>query len=223
MPCAICNSSIVVASCIKCGVETCGSHTIYCHDCRKAVCKRHAHISEGGPRFCFDCFEARSQGGEDGNPGASPEQAEEAGESTSFAALVGDDESTYTPEGTKKKNELADDRPILGSSGYQAPSKKAWAAAYFLFGASAVFFAIRNPGIMEITWPFGAGTIEYDEGQRAMIQDSNSLRNSSSVSNLSLFAAVPIFVLGWSLILAYVFGAFIIVKSILGGVIRDRF
>jgi hypothetical protein len=223
MPCAICNSSIVVASCIKCGVETCGSHTIYCHDCRKAVCKRHAHINEGGPRFCFDCFEARSQGGEDGDLGASPLQTEEGGESTSFAALVGDDEKTYTPEGVKKKKKPTDDRPILKSSGYQSPSKKAWAAAYFLFGASGVFFAIRNPGIMEITWPFGAGSIEFDEGQVAVSGGTSTLWSSNSMSNLNLFTAIPVFLLGWSLILAYAFGAFVIVKSILGGVIRDRF
>lgn len=102
---------------------------------------------------------------------------------------------------------LDPNRPLKARSGYDPPSRTAYLLAFLAFTVVGFFLWIRVPVIKEIIWPFDVGGIDYDSNQEAVIQDTNRLRNTSNITNLNVLVVIPLFVLGWGLLLAYVLGA----------------
>lgn len=105
-------------------------------------------------------------------------------------------------------------RPILTQSGYQAPSKLAYLAAFIFFGIAGIFFVNSSPRVQDMMFPFDLGGIEYDENMRPVDQDTNALRNSSNISNFSLMRDLPLFILTWAIVLVYIWGAFLVIKEV---------
>ncbi len=109
---------------------------------------------------------------------------------------------------------IDDNRPILGQSGHQPPSKKAYLAAFCLFGlAAAIFFTIL-PGFRSVLFPGQSTTPQFMSNQMPLATDSNALRNTSNVNQFDLFSQAPIFFVAWLFVGTYAIGFLLIVWSV---------
>jgi len=121
------------------------------------------------------------------------------------------------PQVGSKRLELGpidDNRPILTGSGHQGPGKMAYTAAFLLFGLAGVIFWSVVPGIREIMMPWQSVTPDFISDQRAVITDTNALRNASNISQFDVFSQGPVFFVAWLIFLSYFIGFVMIVWSV---------
>jgi len=109
---------------------------------------------------------------------------------------------------------IDDNRPILSQSGHQPPSRKAYIAAFCLFGLAGAIFWNVAPGFREILMPWRTPRYEFSSGQLATTGDTNALRNTSNVSQFDVFSQGPIFFVAWAFVGTYVVGFVLIVWSV---------
>ena len=143
-------------------------------------------------------------------PGATPDFVpnaaadfvpDEPAEALSFQALEG-----IEKEVKEKPLDIA--RPIMVASGYQPPSRWAYVAAFCLFGLSMIFVVSVSPQVRDVMWPFDTGMeTKFQRDQRPVIDDTNALRNTGNIRALDMFVQVPMFVLTWGMLIAYVYFA----------------
>jgi hypothetical protein len=109
---------------------------------------------------------------------------------------------------------MDENKPILNSSGYRPPSRARYIAAFAFFGIGMVYFWTANQALRELMLPWRTSGLEYNEGQRAMMTDTNALRDSSNIDMLGLFSETPLFFVAWAIFLSYVGGVIAIIISI---------
>jgi hypothetical protein len=109
---------------------------------------------------------------------------------------------------------IDDNRPILGQSGHQPPSKKAYLAAFCLFGLAGAIFWTVAPGFREILMPWDTTKYAFSTGELATTGDTNALRNTSNISQFDVFSQGPIFFIAWSFVGVYVIGFVMIIWSV---------
>lgn len=138
-------------------------------------------------------------------------KAPSAEKSTRKAALEG-----VAQEGSKRLElgPIDDKRPILTASGHQGPGKMAYTAAFLFFGIAGAIFWTVVPGIREIMMPWQSVTPDFISDQRAVINDTNALRNASNISQFDVFSQGPVFFTAWFIFLAYFIGFVMIVWSV---------
>ena len=156
-------------------------------------------------------------------PGAAADQSVQGTAPERSTAEIDEDESTATAKPKQFHREVPvretldidQRRPILSQSGYQAPSKLKYLAAFVFFGIAGLMFINSSPRVQDMMFPFELGGIEYDETARPVDQDTNALRNSSNINNFSLMRDLPLFLLTWAIVLVYVWGAFLVLKEVI--------
>ena len=147
------------------------------------------------------------------------------------AQEFGDDESEFDEDGKPKKKfglegvptdvsgrlelpPMDEHRPVLGASGYRAPTKTAYALAFIFFGVAGVIFYSSTPLLGDILFPFDTPDIQFNEGEMPQIQDTNRLRNTGNVSQFEIFAQAPIFFIAWFILIVYLGGCARIIWSV---------
>lgn len=128
------------------------------------------------------------------------------------------------PQEGGKRLELGpidENRPILASSGYQAPSKWKYAIAFLIFGIAGILFLSISPQLRDVMWPWDTPGLKFWSDREAPILDRNSLRDTSNLSQLDLFSQGPIFLISWSIVVVYVVGCVLIVTSVVRSAISS--
>lgn len=110
---------------------------------------------------------------------------------------------------------IDENRPVLVQSGHQAPSKTAYFFAFFFFGIAGLVFYSTTPILKDVLFPFDTPTYEYKAGMDTPIQDTNRLRNTSSISQFEILAQAPTFFIGWAFVVVYLGGCTFIILSTL--------
>ena len=116
---------------------------------------------------------------------------------------------------------IDENRPVLTSSGYQAPSKTAYALAFIFFGVAGAIFFSTTPILKDIMFPFDTPEFRFNAGQDTPITDTNALRDTSNISQLNLFSQTPIFFATWLILIVYVGGSIWLMTSVLLSVISS--
>ncbi len=119
-------------------------------------------------------------------------------------------------EGSKRLSlgPIDDNRPILSQSGHQPPSRKAYIAAFCLFGlAGAIFFKVA-PGFRDVLFPGHSTTPAFMSGEMAQATDTNALRNASNISLFDTIKESPITLVAWLVVGSYMIGFILIVWSV---------
>ncbi|MFP6615060.1 MAG: hypothetical protein VCB26_01525 [Candidatus Hydrogenedentota bacterium] len=140
-----------------------------------------------------------------------PEEAEKSRKARETAHL--------TSTGRLELPPMDQNRPVLGQSGYQPPSRKKVLAAFILFGIGSMLFYNSTPYLKETLLPFDTTKPQFYEGQMAQIQDTNKIRNTSNIQQFYIFSQAPMFFVSWLILLSYLLGIVILVF----GVIRSSY
>ncbi len=109
---------------------------------------------------------------------------------------------------------IDDNRPILGQSGHQPPSKKAYLAAFCLFALSGAIFWTVFPRFREILMPWRIPKYGFSSNLTPVATDTNALRNASNISQFDVISQAPIFFAAWLIVGAYTIGFFLIIWSV---------
>jgi len=132
-----------------------------------------------------------------------------------------DEAKTFGLEGQAKEGSgrlslgpIDDNRPILGQSGHQPPSKRAYIAAFCFFGLAGAIFWNVAPGFREILMPWRTPKYQFSTNLAPVATDTNALRNASNISQFDMFSQGPIFFVAWLFVGVYVVGFVLIVWSV---------
>ena len=109
---------------------------------------------------------------------------------------------------------IDDNRPILGQSGHQPPSRKAYIAVFCLFGLAAAIFWNVLPGFRDNLMPWRMPKYQFNADLNPVATDTNALRNASNISQFDMFSQGPIFFIAWLFVGVYVIGFFLIVRDL---------
>jgi len=125
-----------------------------------------------------------------------------------------------SPEAQERSTRLElgpvdESRPVLTSSGYQAPSGWKYAVAFFLFGVAGALFLTVSPALRDLMWPYKTPPLQFAADRLTPVGDTNTLRDTSNVSQLDIFSQGPIFLITWSIVLVYVTGCVLIIVSLI--------
>ncbi len=140
-----------------------------------------------------------------------PEEAEKSRKARETAHL--------TSTGRLELPPMDQNRPVLGQSGYQPPSRKKVLAAFILFGIGSVLFYNSTPYLEDTLFSFDTTKPQFYEGQVAQIQETNKLRNTSNIRQFDIFSQAPMFFVSWFILISYLLGIVILFF----GVIRSSY
>ncbi|MFP6583441.1 MAG: hypothetical protein VCD00_12915 [Candidatus Hydrogenedentota bacterium] len=136
-----------------------------------------------------------------GDPDLAPEEAEP--------------QATFTETGKLELPPMDENRPVLGQSGYQPPSRKRVLAAFIFFGIGSMLFYQSSPILRELLFPFETTELKFNQGQMTQIQDTNKLRNAGNFQQLDILTQGPMFFVAWSLLIGYCGGVLILVVGMI--------
>jgi hypothetical protein len=121
----------------------------------------------------------------------------------------------FTSTGKLELPPMDENRPVLGQSGYEPPSRKKVFAAFVLFGISMIYFYNSTSYFKDTLFPFDTTELQFMEGEMAVIQDTNLIRNTSNLQQLDIFSQAPIFFISWLIVLSYLGGVLILTVGII--------
>jgi hypothetical protein len=124
-----------------------------------------------------------------------PEEAEKSRKARETAHL--------TSTGRLELPPMDQNRPVLGQSGYQPPSRIKVMAAFILFGIGSMLFYNSTPYLKETLFLFDTRKPQFYEGQMAQIQDTNKIRNTSNIQQFDIFSQAPMFFVSWFILLVF--------------------
>ncbi len=229
MDCGVCELVRAVEKCSDCDAPLCGDCTIRCDVCSKPVCPLHIKTTSRGRKLCRPCRHERRAERQRRQEAAEKavQQVEVAKQATAEEvefdapdeAAVSDDDSAMSfaslqremGEAPKVQKEPDESRPILRASSYKKPSSTSWTLALIFFGVSGIILWFSVPDLQSIMWPWGDTGPKYSANAAPQIKDTNTLRDTGSIDQITLFVQVPFFIVTWALVLAYVFGVLVIV------------
>jgi len=112
--------------------------------------------------------------------------------------------ANFTETGRLELPPMDQSRPVLGQSGYQTPSRGSMTLAIIFFGL-AMFFTIRVlPALHDTLFPFGdSNETEFTKNLMPIATDTNTLRNTSNIQSLDVFAQSATFFIAWGFVLVY--------------------
>lgn len=129
------------------------------------------------------------------------------------------EKADLTSTGRLELPPMDENRPVLGLSGYQPPSRKKLLSAVIFFGIGTILFYNATPYLDETLFPFDTTELRFNEGEMAQIYDTNRLRNTGNIQQIDIFSQAPTFFVAWLLLLSYLLGMFILIV----GVIRSSY
>ena len=121
----------------------------------------------------------------------------------------------FTATGRLELPPMDENRPVLGQSGYQPPSRKKILAAFIFFGIGMMYFYSSTPYFKDTLFPFDTTELKFNEGELAQIRDTNRIRNTSNLQQLDIFSQAPMFFLSWLIVLSYCGGILILAIGII--------
>lgn len=224
--CAVCELLRATDACSECKMPLCSDCLVRCQTCEKSLCPRHVKMTKRGRKLCRACRDERRaerkrrRDEETAKPAAPAEEKVEkmpAFESEGSNPMAFSSLQKGFGEGATVDPKVLDERrPILKSSQYQPPSKKAYAFAFILFGISLVAVFISVPDLRQIAWPFETKGPDFNERATVVIQDTNALRDTSNISQLNIIPQVLLTSITWAFFVAYIVLAARVAIPVLG-------
>ncbi len=121
----------------------------------------------------------------------------------------------FTSTGRLELPPMDENRPVLGLSGYQPPSRKKLVAAFIFFGFGMLAFYNSTPYFKDTLFPWDTTKLDFQEGQMAQIQETNRIRNTSNLQQFDIISQAPMFFVSWLIVLSYAFGILVLVIGII--------
>ena len=131
-------------------------------------------------------------------------------------------EAYRTETGRLELPPMDQNRPVLGASGYQAPSKATHIIVLAFFGI-AMFFVYRAvPSLKSTLFPFSNTDIKFDDNLMPIATDNNSLRNASNIQQLDTLAQWATFLVAWGVVIIYVGLLFMLLVGFIRSILWNR-
>lgn len=147
-------------------------------------------------------------------PSSQDEDGPDFGEDD-FGGDEEEQQASFTETGKLELPPMDENRPVLGQSGYQPPSRKRVLAAFILAGIGSLLFYNSSPFLKDLLFPYETSELQFNENQMPQIQDTNKLRNAGNMQQLDIFSQAPIFFVAWAILLSYCGAVLILIVGII--------
>lgn len=131
-------------------------------------------------------------------------------------------EAFFTETGRLELPPMDENRPVLGASGYQPPSKTTMLIVLIFFGLAMIFTVRAVPSLEDTLFPFSDHEITFNKDKMAMITETNKLRDASNIQSLDIFAQSATFFIAWVFVILYGGGIFLLLVAVIRGLIWGR-
>lgn len=128
-------------------------------------------------------------------------------------------EAHFTETGRLELPPMDENRPVLGQSGYQPPSRLKVLLAFVFAGIGTWYFLGSTQFFQDTLFPWHTTDLQFNEGEMAQIQETNRLRNTSNIQQFDIFKQAPIFFLSWLIVGSY----FLAITILIIGMIRSYY
>lgn len=112
---------------------------------------------------------------------------------------------------------MDENRPVLGQSGYQPPSRLKVFLAFVFAGIGTWYFFGSTEFFQDTLYPWRTTELQFNENEMAQIQDTNKLRNTANMQQFDVLSQAPIFFVSWFIVGSY----FLAIVILIIGMIRS--
>ena len=113
------------------------------------------------------------------------------------------EEAFYSETGRLELPPMDQNRPVLGQSGYQPPSKVTTLCVLIFFGIAMIFTVRAVPSLHNTLFPFTKHQTTFNSDQMPVINDTNAIRDGGNIQGLDIFAQSATFFVAWIFVILY--------------------
>lgn len=128
----------------------------------------------------------------------------------------------FTETGRLELPPMDQNRPVLGASGYEPPSRATTLIVLIFFGLAMVFAVRAVPALNDTLFPFTHHQTNFNEKQMLIVTETNALRDGGNIQGLDIFAQGATFFMAWGFLIAYGGGVLMLLTGVIRSILWSR-